>query len=441
MKREINFSQALATVVGTVIGGGVFFKISTISAQTGHPSLTLFVWLLAGIVSIASGLTISEIAAAFPVTGGPTKYIEYTYGKIWGFLFGWAQMVIYFPANIGALCVIFAQQFISLFGLSTHLNTFIAISVALLLAMINFIGTRFSTRMQSAATILKLIPLIVIILGGFISKNQIHLTLWPLMSGSKLNFSHALSSGMLSCLFAYDGWMNVTNLAGETKHPEKDLSRAIILGLSIITLVYVLVNYTFMSVLPFNEIKGNENTAFLAATKLFGNVGGKLVTIGILISVYGAINGFFLTGMRVPYTLAHERTLPFADKIGKTNINTGVPTISGLIILGISLIMIFLGTFDLLTDMLVFVMWCFTTMISISVILLRHRDPELKRPYTVPGYPVIPLISISSGIFIIVTTMINEFRLSLIGIGLTLLSLPIYHLMKHRHKTSVKKGS
>lgn len=434
LKRQISFGQALATVVGTVIGGGVFFKIGSISHETGTPSLTLFVWILAGIVSIASGLTVSEIAAALPVTGGSIKYIEYTYGKVWGFLFGWAQMLVYFPANIAALSVVFGQQFAVLFGFPTKYATLIALLLALFLMSLNFISTKFSTRMQSAMTILKAIPIALIVIFGLFNPAKISVNLLPLSSGHNVSFWAGLSGGLLAALFAYDGWINVTNLAGEVKEPEKNLSRAIIIGLSAITLIYVLVNYAFLTAIPFKEIIGNQNTAYLASLKLFGSLGGKLITIGILISVYGAINGFMLTGMRIPYTLAKDKMLPFSNKIGRTNINTGVPTISALIILTVSLIMIFLGTFDLLTNMLVFVMWTFTTLISIAVVILRYREPKLDRPYVVPWYPIIPIISIGGGLFIVISTVINEFWLSITGIGLTALGLPVYYYMKKHNQ-------
>lgn len=433
MKRQISFGQALATVVGTVIGGGVFFKIGSISHETGTPSLTLFVWILAGIVSIASGLTVSEIAAALPVTGGSIKYIEYTYGKVWGFLFGWAQMLVYFPANIAALSVIFGQQFVVLFNLPAKYATLIALLLAIFLMGLNFISTKFSTRMQSVMTILKTIPIALIVLFGLFNSNKVTITLLPLSSGHNVSFWTGLSGGLLAALFAYDGWINVTNLAGEIEKPEKNLSRAIIIGLSAITLIYVLVNYAFLTAIPFKEIIGNQNTAYLASLKLFGSLGGKLVTIGILISVYGAINGFMLTGMRIPYTLARNKMLPFSDKISRTNVNTGVPTLSALIILFVSLIMILLGTFDLLTNMLVFVMWTFTTLISIAVVILRYREPKLERPYVVPWYPIVPIISIGGGLFIVISTVINEFWLSITGIGLTLLGLPIYYYMKKQN--------
>lgn len=433
MKRQISFGQALATVVGTVIGGGVFFKIGSISYETGTPSLTLFVWILAGIVSIASGLTVSEIAAALPVTGGSIKYIEYTYGKVWGFLFGWAQMLVYFPANIAALSVIFGQQFVVLFNLPAKYATLIGLLLAIFLMGLNFISTKFSTRMQSVMTILKAIPIALIVLFGLFNSSKVDINLFPLSAGHNTSFGTGLSGGLLAALFAYDGWINVTNLAGEIEKPEKNLSRAIIIGLSAITLIYVLVNYAFLTALPFKEIIGNQNTAYLASLKLFGSLGGKLVTIGILISVYGAINGFMLTGMRIPYTLAQNKMLPFSDKINRTNVNTGVPTLSALIILFVSLIMILLGTFDLLTNMLVFVMWTFTTLISIAVVILRYREPKLERPYIVPWYPIVPIISIGGGLFIVISTVINEFWLSITGIGLTLLGLPIYYYMKKQN--------
>ena len=140
------------------------------------PSLTLFVWILAGIVSIASGLTVSEIAAALPVTGGSIKYIEYTYGKVWGFLFGWAQMLVYFPANIAALSVIFGQQFVVLFNLPAKYATLVALLLAIFLMGLNFISTKFSTRMQSVMTILKAIPIALIVLFGLFNSNRVTIT-------------------------------------------------------------------------------------------------------------------------------------------------------------------------------------------------------------------------------------------------------------------------
>jgi APA family basic amino acid/polyamine antiporter len=433
VKRQISFGQALATVIGSVIGAGVFFKIGTITAQTGSSSTTIFVWILAGIISIASGLTISEIAASLKINGA-IKYLDYTYGRVWGFLFGWAQMIVYFPAQIGALSSIFGVQFVSLFGINAKYANLIAIFLVLFLLAINLIGTKFSSKMQSVITILKVIPIVLIIIWGFFNQNKIAAPIFPLTVGNNISFPNAISQGLLSALFAFEGWIVVTNLANEVKNPEKDLSRAIILGLSAITLIYVLINYTFLTVLPIHDLVNNNNAAFEASMKLFGQFGGKLVTIGILISVYGAVNAFMLTGMRTPYILAQDNLLPFSNKIGKANIHTGVPVMGALIVDAIAIVMILLGNFTVLTDMLVFVMWTFNTMLAIAVIILRKREPELRRPFKVPWYPIIPIISILGGIFIVVSTIINQFILSIIGIGLTLLGLPIYFYMQKQNK-------
>lgn len=432
MKRQISFGQALATVVGSVIGAGVFFKIGTITAQTGSTSMTLFVWILAGIISIASGLTISEIAASLKINGA-IKYLDYTYGRVWGFLFGWAQMIVYFPAQIGALSSIFGVQFVSLFGIKARYSNLIAILLVLFLLGINLIGTKFSSKMQSVITILKIIPIALIIIWGLFNPVKIPAPIIPLTVGTGHSFPTAISQGLLSALFAFEGWIVVTNLANEVKNPEKDLSRAIILGLSAITLIYVLINYTFMTVLPIDQLTNNNNAAFQASIKLFGQFGGKLVTVGILISVYGAVNAFMLTGMRTPYILAQDNLLPFSNKIGKANIHTGVPVVGAFIVDAIAIVMILLGNFNVLTDMLVFVMWTFNTMLSVAVIILRKREPELKRPFKVPWYPIIPIISVIGGIFIVVSTIINQFVLSIIGIGLTLLGLPIYYYMQKKN--------
>lgn len=228
-------------------------------------------------------------------------------------------------------------------------------------------------------------------------------------------------------MFAYDGWISIGNIAGEMKRPEKDLPRAIVLGLALITLVYTLVNLVFLKTLPISAIAGNENTAADAAMRLFGQMGGKLVTIGILISVYGAINGYTLTGMRVPFAMAEEDSLPFSHYFRRLSPHTYVPYFAGSVQFIIALCMMLLGSFDLLTDMLVFVMWLFNCLIFIAVFKLRRHEPALVRPYKVPGYPVIPLIALIGGLFILMTTLVTKTGLAVTGLGLTALGLPVFY--------------
>ena len=196
--------------------------------------------------------------------------------------------------------------------------------------------------------------------------------------------------------------------------------------------VYLLVNAVFLLVLPISQIAGNENAAAEVAGHLFGGFGGKLVTIGILVSVYGAINGYTMTGMRVPYAMATEQHLPFSKQLSRLS-KAGIPILCGILQLVIAIGMIFVGGFNTLTDMLIFVIWIFYVMTFAAVIILRKREPEMKRPYKAVLYPVVPLIAIFGGTFIVINTLFTQTILALIGLGITLIGLPIYYYLEKKY--------
>lgn len=432
LKREINLFGALATVMGTVIGAGVFFKTAAVTASTQSTSLTLLVWLLGGFLTICAGLTVAELATAIPETGGAVKYIEAAYGKLPSFLLGWSQSLIYFPANIAALSIIFATQLINLLQLSTNYLLVIAIITAISITALNLLGTKVGTTVQSATLVIKLIPLAVIVIWGLLTPGNGTVQLLPIESGKDVSFAQGLSSALLATLFAYDGWLGVGAMAGEMKHPEKDLPKAIILGLSFVTVVYLLINYVFLKTLPIDQIAGNLNAASDASGVIFGQIGGKIVTIGILISVYGALNGYTLTGIRIPYAMALENELPFSNQLTKLSKKFTVPYTSAIFQLVIACIMMTVGSFDLLTDMLIFVMWLFSLLIFVGVFVLRKKQPDLPRPYKVPLYPVVPLIAIVGAVFILSMTLFTQTGLAMIGIVVTLLGIPVY-FYKNKH--------
>lgn len=430
LEKNIGTFAAFSTVMGTVIGAGVFFKVSTVTASTQSASMTLWAWLIGGLLTICGGLTVAELAAAIPETGGAVKYLEKIYGKMTGFLMGWAQMLVYFPANIAALSMIFSTQIVNLFKLNIVWIIPIAILTGSSITLINMLGTRFSSTLQSITLIVKLIPITLIIIFGLLTQNAVHISL---ISNHLLNHHlSGFSGGLLATLFAYDGWLGIGNIAGELKNPKRDLPKVIGSGLAAITVVYLLVNFIILKTLPISEIAGNQNAASLAATHIFGSFGGKLITLGILISVYGAINGYTLTGIRIPYALAQENLLPFSNYLKKVSIHTAIPYFAGVLQLLISIVMMLLGSFDTLTDMLVFVMWIFSTLLFIGVIRLRKYEPNLNRPYKVPLYPLLPIIASLGGLFILITTIANQFSLASIGIILTATGIPIY-LYKKNH--------
>lgn len=429
LKKEIHFTGALSTVMGTVIGAGVFFKTAAVAQHTLSGGLMLFSWLLAGLLTICAGLTVAELATAFPKTGGPVKYIEYVYGKLPAFLLGWAQSLIYFPANIAALSIIFATQWINLWQLPSKYLILLAVVAALSVTGLNLMGTKTAATVQSLTLVVKLIPIALIILVGVFTSGQVSVSIVNLSIGdTHTSWATGFSSALLATLFAYDGWLNVGNIAGEMKRPQRDLPRAIIIGLSLVTVIYWLINNVFLKNMPVTAIAGNLNTASEVSQILFGPIGGKVVTIGILVSVYGALNGYTMTGIRVPYALALEKNYPFHRYLSRLSKRTQVPYLAALWQVSIACAMMFLGSFDFLTDMLVFVMWLFSLLIFYAVILIRRDFPQLERPYKVPFYPWIPLIAILGGIFILVMTAITMPKLAILGIGVTLIGIPIYHM-------------
>ncbi|MGB3160854.1 APC family permease [Carnobacterium sp.] len=433
LKKEVTGLTALTVVVGTVIGAGIFFKPTAVYEAAGAPGVGLLAWLLGGLITIAGGLTVAEIGTIYPETGGMMIYLEKVYGRWLGFLVGWAQMIVYYPANIGALAIIFATQVSSLFELADSTIVSIAIMTAIFVMLINFMGTKYSGRIQTAATILKLIPIIVIIVAGLMYPGGGVVRLLP-FSVAEHPVATGLGSALVATLFAYDGWINVGTLAGEMKNPGKMLPKVIIGGLSIVMAVYLMINVAYLFVLDSSQLAGTETPAALVASKLFAGLGGKLVTIGILISVFGGMNGYAISGIRIPYVLATQKMLPFSGWFSKVSKRTNVPINGGLVMLSISVIMILTGQFNQLTDLIIFVIWVFITLTFIAVLILRKTKPDIERPYRVPLYPVIPLIAIFGGVYIIFNTVIVQPENALLGTLLTLSGIPVYLYTKNKNK-------
>ena len=435
LKKTLGLSAALSTVVGMVIGGGVFFKPQAIySATGGAPGLGMLAWVIAGFITIAAGLTAAEISAAIPKTGGMMVYIKEIYGDRLGFLTGWMQTVLFFPGTAAALAVIFAQQVAVLFGQSDQNMTVvlpIAIIVILFLAVLNTVGSKLGGTIQTIATICKLIPLVIIMIFGFILGGGDNSITTPLVAPG-ISVGTALGQVLIAALFAYDGWINVGAIAGEMKNPGKDLPKAIVGGLSMVMAVYLVINLAYLWVAPASELAQASAPAAVVATKIFGPMGGKFITVGILISVFGGLNGYLLTGPRIPYTLACEGKLPASKMLAKLN-KGGVPSNSTFLIAILACLYALTGQFNLLTDLTVFIIWVVYVLTFVGVFKLRKDQPNLERPYRVPLYPVIPLIAIVGGLFVIVNQLLSATGIAVAGLVVTAIGLPVYSAMSKKN--------
>ena len=430
MKKSINLVQGLSIVVGMIIGSGIFLKPAIVLKDAGNPIMALAAWILGGIITLASALTIAEIASNIPRAGGLYTYLEELYGERWGFLLGWVQTVISYPASVAAQAIafsIYASYFIPMTDWQQRL---LGIGVLALLLLLNILSTRCGAVIQVIATVGKLIPIAAILIVGLING----------VSDGALGVSSGLigntGTAILGTLWAYDGWISVTNMAGEMKNPKKNMPRAIIIGMILVIAVYALFNVVIFNTLSADVLADTEKVGIDVSVALFGEKGATFLTAGIMVSVFGALNGYLMTAARVPHAMAERRMLPASSILGKINKRFDTPANSLILQAALAVIYICTGTFNTLTDLLVFVLWIFFTLGVFGIFILRRRKMSSKEGYRVPLYPVVPAIGVAGGAFILVSTLIDSPIRSLIGIGITLVGIPVYEILRRRNAKS-----
>ena len=435
LKKDLGVSAAMALVVGCVIGAGVFFKPYAIYQATGGaPGMGMLAWIFGGLASILGALTFAEVAVMIPKTGGMVAYLGDTFGEKVGFLAGWMQTIIFYPAFLAGYGVTVGEEIGAYVG--TQFQLPIAIGLIILLVALNTLGSKTASRIQVVSTICKLIPLFLLMIFGFILGSGKNPVFSPMVGEGK-NAGAVLGSTLLAVLFAFEGWTNVGAIAGEMKNPGKDMPVAIVGGVSIIMAVYFVINMAYLWVLPADQLMNIPSPASAVAMEIFGPVGGTLVKIGIIISVIGAANGFLMSGSRVCFHLADTGTLPCSSVLGKLNGNL-VPANSITLIGFLACLYSLIGQFNLLTDLAVFSCWIFYTLTFYCVIVLRKKMPDAERKYKVPMYPLIPLLAIASGLYVVVSQLFlsgsRATIMSLASIGITLLGLPVYLAVKKSAK-------
>lgn len=434
MKKELGMAAAMSTVVGCVIGSGVFFKPTAIYTATGGaPGLAIIAWVVTSLMCLCAAMTFAEIAILIPETGGMPVYLERVFGKKVGYLCGWMQTVIFYPGLVAALAVAVSNQAKLFVG--NGLGVPITILSIILVVILNSLGAKVGGAAQTIFTIAKLIPLVLIMIFGFLwgDGNSI---LDPML-GEGLSYGSVMGQLMIAVLFAFEGWTNVGAIAGEMKDPGRDLPKAIVGGVALIMAIYVIINLAYLWVLPADEMMNLESPASAVAIAIFGDMGGRLVSIGIMISAFGACNGFVLAGSRTAYYMATQGDLPASKTLSKIN-SKGVPINCIYLIAVLGCLYGLSGQFDLLTNLGTFSGWVFYTLTFMAVMAYRKQRPDLKRTYKVPAYPVIPLIAIVSGLYVLINQLFMAGRtstmISLGGIILVLIGLPVWAAVKKAQK-------
>ncbi len=428
LRKEIGLIESITMVIGIVIGSGIFFKASNVFKNGGTPWLGIMAWVAGGIITLAAALTVAEIAAAIPRTGGVFVYLKELYGERWAFLYGWVQSVIYVPGASAALAIVFATQATYFIPMTDFQQKLLAIIMILIVMILNIISTKLGNKIQFISTIGKLIPILIIVVIGLIKGQEHSLTSAPFITGAAT--ATGFGAAILGTLWAYDGWISVGNMAGEFKNPKRDLPRAITTGILIIIGVYVLFNLSIINVLPVSKVIASKKVATDASIALFGDAGASLIAVGILISIFGALNGYLMTGVRIPFAMGQDNLLPFSKFFGKVNARFETPLNSFVFEVILASLYVLSGSFDTLTNLVMFVLWIFFTMTVCGVFILRKKRLDIERPFSVPLYPLVPLVGIGGGIYIIISTLITDTTYALLGLLITLVGLPVYLYVK-----------
>ena len=413
--------------VGGILGSGIFMVPATVALYTASSSLFFMVWILGGIISLFSALSVAELGAAMPRAGGQYVYLNEAYGPIWGYLYGWSAVAVINTASIAAVGVAFAEYLSFFTSLSSFDIKSIAIVSIIILTIINVIDVKSGARFQNWFTFTKIASIIIVILLGLFLDGGSTQNLSPFFNDQS-SFSSLvgpLGLAMVAVLWTFDGWIFITYVAGEVKNPGRNIPLSIIYCMIIIVSVYLALNYVLVFALGFDKMIGSELVMSDAASIFLGNKGGAIITIIILISLIGANNGFILTSARINYAMAKNKL--FFKQAASIHPKYKSPSNALIIQCVWACILTFTGTFNQLITYIIFASWIFYGMSAGAVIILRFKKPELKRPYKTPLYPWIPIIFILFAIFLTINTIMEAPRDAGIGTLLILAGLPFYY--------------
>ena len=460
--RGLGLRDSTALVIGTIIGTGVFLKTTPMAQAVGAPQWVLWAWVVAGMLSLAGALTYAELGALLPQAGGEYVYLRAAYGDLPAFLFGWMRITVGGAGSIAIAGVAFATFLSSVLPLEAvwvrksflvlgetfdwqfGIKQVVAVLVIVACAALNCLRVVFGGRIQFVLSSLKVAVIAVIVVGVFWFGKG---TTWqhfaaPAGAGRWCGFS-AFGVAMIAALWAFDGWNNMPMVAGEVREPGRNIPLALFLGMLVVLLAYAAANLAYFYALPFGEIVAANSTrhrdalpvAAMAARSFFGAHGPALVSVGFILSTLGLLNGSLLTNARIPYAMARDGL--FFARFARLHETTAVPVTSIVVLAIWASLLAISGTFDQLTDCVVFAGWIFYALTTSTVFVLRRKMPDHSRPYKTFGYPLVPIAFIAVATGLLVNTFLKMRLESMFGIVLIALGLPLYARLKRTRNSEI----
>jgi len=408
-------------IVGIIIGAGIYQMAPDVAKGAGSNAGVFGIWLLGGLLSLCGALCYAELASAYPQEGGDYVYLSRAYGSGAGFLFGWAQLAVVRPGDIAVMAFAFATYARAVWdpfaGTSFPYGAPVyAVTATAVLTAINVLGVREGKWTQNLLTTVKALGLLGLIGTAVLA----HPNAAPAVPSPALPYSLAL----IFVLFTYGGWNEMAYVAGEVHHPHRNIARALALGTAAVTVLYLGVNAAFLRVLGFAGVANSHAVATETVSRVFPQAGALLISALICVSALGAVNGLVFTGARISYAMGRDHLL--FEALGRWHPRLGTPAAALLVqgMIAIALI-VALGTFVnaiLYTAAVVYAFYCASTL---SVIVLRRKEPKRQRPFRVPGYPVTPILFAAVCLFLIQSAVRYKPEIALAAVGLLLVGVPL----------------
>lgn len=431
LKRQIGVRTATALVVGEVIAVGIFLTPAGMAKSLGSPFWLLVVWMVMGAMAACGALCYGELAARYPEAGGGYVYLREAYGRPVAFLYGWMALLVMDPGLTAALAVGLASYGGYIFGLSAIGAKAVAIGTIFLLAAINMLGVRLGAWVLRWLTILKLGLLLFILLWGF----GFQLGNWSHFSPFVAQHSHsapllgAVAGAMVAAFFSFGGWWDLTKLAGEVRDPARTLPKALLYGVVIVTLVYVLTTAVFLYLVPLDAVSSGETFAAQAGEVLFGKAGAHVFSVIVIVAIAGSLAALIMSAPRVYFAMARDGL--FIPAVAVLDSRFGTPARAIALQALLASILVVVGRFDQIISYFIFVVVIFIAMTVVALFVLRHK--ERKRPaYSTPGYPFTPIAFLLMVALLLLLLGSSNPGQSLLGVGVVALGVPVYYFLFHR---------
>jgi APA family basic amino acid/polyamine antiporter len=436
LMQKLGLFTAVTIVIGSMIGSGIFKKSAPMAAELGAPGILLFIWVIAGVITLIGALTNAEISGLLPRAGGQYVYFREMYGDFIGYIYGWSVFSVIQTGSIAAIAYIFSN-YLEYFFPAPHLSPdweawgfSIPVSGVSVLDCypLKDIGLKniFTTLKSAAIAFIVILALTAGVGSGAHFTPFVHSS-FTYPSGTLLG---AIILALSGAFWAYDGWNNITYLGAEVKQPQRNIPRALIIGVGFVIIVYTLVNLAYLYILPVETIAGSTLLASDVMKAIVGNWGGAFVAVAVMVSTFGTTNGTILASARVYYAMAKDGL--FFKKLEDVHHKYRTPGPS-IIVQGIwASLIVMTGTFDQITDMLIFVSWIFYGLGAYGVFVLRKKMPDAERPYKVIGYPVLPFIFVLFSAFFVIFSFKENIRNAVFGLLLVIIGIPLYFYFRKK---------